>query len=143
MTNMNDRNLRVIEEFRTSDGKVGGGFSGASMLLLSTFGAKTAQLRTNPLVYLPDGDRWIIFASKGGAQANPDWFHNLVANPVVTVEIGTEAFEAYAEVIRGEERDSLYASQVELYPQFGEYERRTTRKIPVIALTRERRGQVP
>ena len=142
MTNMNDRNLRVIEEFRTSDGKVGGGFSGAPMLLLSTLGAKTAQLRTNPLVYLPDGDRWIIFASKGGAQANPDWFHNIVANPVVTLEIGAEAFEAYAEVIRGEERDNLYARQMELYPQFGEYERRTTRKIPVIALTRERRRQV-
>ena len=142
MTNMNDRNLRVIEEFRTSDGKVGGGFSGAPMLLLSTLGAKTAQLRTNPLVYLPDGDRWIIFASKGGAQANPDWFHNIVANPVVTLEIGAEAFEAYAEVIIGDERDNLYARQVELYPQFGEYERRTTRKIPVIALTRERRRQV-
>ena len=94
------------------------------------------------MMYLPDGDRWIVFASKGGAHANPDWFHNLVANPVVTLEIGTEAFEAYAEVLRGKERDSLYARQVELYPRFGEYERRTTRKIPVIALTRGRRTQV-
>ncbi len=142
MTNRNDRNSRVIEEFRTAGGKVGGGFAGAPMLLLSTSGAKSAQQRTNPLMYLPDGDRWIVFATKGGAPANPDWFHNVVANPVVTLEIGTEAFEAYAEVLSGEERDRLYARQVERYPQFGEYERRTTRKIPVIALTRERRNQV-
>ena len=138
MTNINDRNLRVIEEFRSNGGKVGGSFAGALMLLLSTRGAKTGQLRTNPLMYLPDGDQWSVFASKRGAPTNPDWFHNLVANPDVTLEIATEAFDGYAEVVSGDKRDSLYARQAELYPQFGEYQRRTTRKIPVITLTRKR-----
>lgn len=106
------------------------------MLLLSTKGAKTGQHRTNPLMYLPDGDRWVVFASRGGAPTSPDWYHNLVANPDVTVEVGTETLKADAEVVGGHERDRLYARQAELYPQFGEYERRTTRKIPVVALTR-------
>ena len=135
MTSMNDRNLNVIAEFRSSEGKVGGNFTGVPLLLLSTKGAKTGQPRTNPLMYLPDGERWVVFASKGGAPKNPDWFHNLVANPDVTVEVGTETLEAEAEVVGGQERERLYAQQVELYPQFGEYQRRTTRKIPVVALT--------
>ena len=138
MTNMNDRNRGIIEEFRSNEGKVGGGFAGRPLLLLATSGAKTGKLRTNPLMYLQDGDRWIVFASRGGAPKNPDWFHNLVANPVVTVEVDTEAFEGHAEAVIGDERDRLYARQAELYPQFGEYQSRTTRKIPVIALTRKR-----
>ncbi len=141
MTNTNDRNERnrlLIEEFRSNEGKVSGGFAERPLLLLSTTGAKTRQQRTNPLMYLPDGDRWLVFASKGGAPTSPDWFHNLVANPTVTVEVGTEAFEADATVVTGEERDRLYAQQTQLYPMFAEYEQRTTRKIPVVALTRKR-----
>ena len=106
------------------------------MLLLSVTGAKSGRHITKPLMYLQDGDRWLVFVSKGGAPANPDWFHNLVANPVVTLEIGNELFKAEAEVVSGQERDRLYARQAELYPQFGEYQGRTARKIPVVALTR-------
>ena len=138
MTTMNERNRKIIEEFRSNQGKVGGDFAGATLLLLSTSGAKTAQPRTNPLMYLPDGDRLIVFASKGGAPAHPDWFRNLVANPMVTVEVGTETFEAEAAVVTGEERDRLYARQAELRPQFAEYARNTSRTIPVVALTRRR-----
>lgn len=136
MTSMADRNLGVIEEFRSNEGKVGGGFAGTPLLLLSTTGARTGERRIQPLVYLSDGDRWIVFASKGGAPTNPDWYHNLVANPAVTVEVGVEVVEADAEVVAGPERDRLFARQVERFPQFGEYERRTTRKIPVVALAR-------
>ena len=141
MTNTNDRNERnrlLIEEFRNNEGKVSGSFAERPLLLLSTTGAKTGQQRINPLMYLPDGDRWLVFASKGGAPTSPDWFHNLVAHPIVTVEVGTEAFEADATVITGEERDRLYAQQAQLYPMFAEYEQRATRKIPVVALTRKR-----
>ena len=138
MTTRNERNLGVITEFRSNAGRVGGNFEGAPVLLLSTKGAKTGLGRTNPLMYLTDGDRWIVFASKGGAPTSPDWFHNLVANPAVTLEVGTEALEADAEVVTGEERDRLYAQQAELYPQFGEYQRKTARSIPVVALTRRR-----
>ena len=136
MTSRNERNLNVIGEFRSNGGKVGGTFAGAPLLLLSTKGAKTGKRRTNPLMYLPDGDGWAVFASKGGAPTNPDWFHNLVANPVVTLEVGAEIFEADADVVSGPERDRLYARQAELYPQFGEYQRKTTRKIPVVVLAR-------
>ena len=142
MASMNDRNLRVIEEFRSNGGKVGGGFAGAPLLLLSTSGARTGQRRTNPLMYLRDGDRLVVFASKGGAPTNPDWYHNLVANPGVTVEVGTETFEAEAVVVIGEERDRLYSRQAELFPQFGEYAQRATRRIPVVALTPRRLKEV-
>jgi deazaflavin-dependent oxidoreductase (nitroreductase family) len=138
MTTRNERNQGIITEFRSNSGKVGGNFEGAPMLLLSTKGAKTGLGRINPLMYLPDGDRWIVFASKGGAPKSPDWFHNLVANPAVTLEVGTESFEAESAVVTGEERDQLYARQAELYPQFGEYQTKTSRTIPVVALTRRR-----
>jgi deazaflavin-dependent oxidoreductase (nitroreductase family) len=133
---VNERNRAVIEEFRATGGKVGGGFEGRPLLLISTTGARTGQTRVNPLMYLPDGDRIAVFATKGGAATNPDWYHNLVANPVIGVEVGDERFEADATVVTGEERDRLYAEQVARYPHFAEYERRTTRKIPVVALTR-------
>ena len=138
MTNRNDRNRSVIEEFRSNRGNLAGNFSGRPMLLLTTNGRKTGLSRTNPLMYLPDGDRWIVFATKGGAPENPDWYRNLVANPVVTVEVGAESFEAEATVVAGEERDMLYARQAGLFPMFAEYEAKTTRRIPVIALTRKR-----
>ena len=136
MTNRNDRNRTIIEEFRSNGGRVGGNFEGRPVLLLSTTGAKTGLRRVNPLMYLADGERWLVFATKGGNPKNPDWYHNLVANPAVTVEVGTETVEGRAEVIAGDERDRLYAKQAEAYPQFAEYERRTSRIIPVIALSR-------
>ena len=139
MTSRNDRNRPLIEEFRSNQGKVSGHFADAPLLLLGTSGAKTGQPRTNPLMFLPDGDRWIVFASKGGDPTSPDWYHNLVANPNVTVEVGTETFEAVATVLTDDERDGLFARQAELYPMYAEYQQRTTRMIPVVALTRRRR----
>jgi deazaflavin-dependent oxidoreductase (nitroreductase family) len=129
-------NKRVIGEFRANDGKVGGDFEGAPMVLISTTGAKTGQTRVNPLMYLPDGDRIAVFASQGGMPTNPDWYYNLVSNPVVGVELGDERFEADATVVTGEERDRLYAEQADRYPQFAGYAQKTTRTIPVVVLTR-------
>jgi deazaflavin-dependent oxidoreductase (nitroreductase family) len=136
MANVNDWNRQIIEEFRTNGGKVGGQFEGAPMLLLTTEGARTGQRRVNPMMYLADGKRMIVFASKAGAPVNPAWYHNLVAHPQVTVEVGTETFKATATVLTGEERDRLYAKQAASYPRFGEYQTKTTRIIPVIALER-------
>ncbi len=134
--NWNEWNRTVIAEFRSNGGKVGGNFAGAPLLLLSTTGTKTGQQRTTPLMYLADGDRFVGFASKGGAPTNPDWFRNLVADSNVSVEVGTETFKAEAVVVEGEERDRLYERQAKLYPQFAEYQRGTSRKIPVVALVR-------
>ena len=136
MTNQNDFNQRIIEEFRANGGVVGGMFAGAPMILLTTTGAKSGQRRTTPLVYLPDDDRFIIIASKGGAPAHPAWYHNLVAHPETTVEVGTETIPVTAVVVTGEERDRLYAKQAALRPAFGEYQAKTTRRIPVVALHR-------
>ncbi len=133
---MNDMNQKIIEEFRGNHGKVGGWFENSPVLLLTTTGAKSGRPFTTPVMYLADGDRTLIFASKAGAPGHPDWYFNLVANPTVTLEVGDEKFPAKATVITGAERDELYARQVALYPQFGEYEQKTTRKIPVVALTR-------
>ena len=133
---MSDFNQQIIEEFRANGGKVGGYFESANMLLLTTMGAKSGQSRVNPLVYVADSDKIVIIASKGGAPSNPDWYYNLLANPVVTVERGTERFQARASEVRGAERDRLYAKMVEHRPGFAEYERQTTRTIPVIALER-------
>jgi len=133
MADRNDWNRQTIEVFRANGGKVGGMWEGRPLLLLTTTGAKSGQRRTNPVMYLRDGDRLLVFASKGGAPTNPDWYHNLVAHPEVTVEVGTETYETTATPLTGEERDRLFAKQAGLYPQFGEYQARTTRKIPVIA----------
>lgn len=135
-TSANDWNSKIIEEFRANEGKVGGPFEGGTLLLLTTTGAKSGKQRVNPLAYLPDGDRYVIFASKAGAPTNPDWYHNLVAHPQVKLEVGTEAFEATATEVTGEERDQLYARIVKRMPGFGDYEKKTTRKIPVITLER-------
>ena len=136
MANTNDWNCQTVDEFRANGGKVGGFWEGKPLLLITTTGAKSGQRHTNPIMYLADGDRLLVFASKRGAPTNPDWYHNLVAHPEVTVEVGTETYEATATVLNGEERDRFYARQAELYPQFGEYQASTTRKIPVIALER-------
>ena len=138
MADRRDWNRSTIEEFRANGGKVGGMWEGKPLLLLTTTGAKSGQRRTNPVMYLRDGDRLLIFASKGGAPTNPDWFHNLLAHPHVTVEVGPEAYEATATILSGEERDRLYARQAQLFPQFADYQARTTRKIPVIALERRK-----
>ena len=140
MTSPADRkafNAALIEEFRANKGKVGGRFEGRPVLLLTTTGAKSGRTYTTPLVYLQDGERRLIFASKAGAPTSPDWYHNLVANPTVTVEVGTETYDATAVVVTGEERDRLYARQVETTPIFGEYQQKTTRTIPVVSLERK------
>jgi deazaflavin-dependent oxidoreductase (nitroreductase family) len=134
MDDMSDYNAPIIEEFRANEGRVGGPFEGASMLLLHTTGAKTGQPRVNPLVYLPDGDRYVVFGSKGGAPTNPDWYHNLIANPDVTIEVGTSTIPVRAREITGPERDELYARQVERRASFAEYPKKTARLIPAIAL---------
>jgi deazaflavin-dependent oxidoreductase (nitroreductase family) len=133
---MSDFNTQVIEEFRAYAGKVAGPFEGAAMVLLTTTGAKSGQPRTTPLVYLPHGDQVIIFASKAGAPTNPDWYHNLIAHPTVTVEIGTDTYEATAVEITSEERNRLFAAMVAVMPGFKGYEESTTRVIPVIDLQR-------
>ena len=133
---MSDFNTQVIEEFRANAGRVGGNFEGAPMVIITTTGAKSGQPRTLPLVYLPDSDRVVIFASKAGAPTNPDWYHNIVANPNLTVEVGSETYEAVAEEITGEERDRLFAAQVAVMPGFQTYADNTTRLIPVVALNR-------
>jgi len=137
MSDANDWNAQIIEEFRANHGKVGGMFEGATLLLLTTTGAKSGRRRTNPLGYMPDGNRLLIFASKSGAPTNPDWYYNLIAHPTVTVEVGDEEFTATATVITGEERDRLFAQQAARVPQFGEYQEQTSRVIPVIALQRD------
>ena len=136
MAEMDDFNAKIIEEFRANHGKVGGGFDGAPMVLITTTGAKSGKERINPLVYLADGDRVVIFASKAGAPTSPDWYHNLVANPRVGVEIGDEKFSAEASEVNGEERDRLYAKQASIMPGFAEYQAKTDRVIPVVVLTR-------
>lgn len=136
MSDIREFNKTVIAEFRANGGQVGGQFAGAPLLLLTTSGAKSGQPRTSPLVYITDGDRYVIVASKAGAPTNPDWFHNLLANPTVTVEVGAEQFQARAEVAAGAERERLYAAVASRLPQFEEYQRQTTRQIPVVVLTR-------
>jgi deazaflavin-dependent oxidoreductase (nitroreductase family) len=135
MANQNDWNTAIIKEFRANAGKVGGPFSGRSLLLLHTIGAKTGQQRINPVAYINDGDRLVIIASKGGAPTNPDWYHNLIAHPLVTVEVGTEKFQVTATDSAEPERTRLYDKMIEAMPGFAEYKQKTTRIIPVIILT--------
>ena len=136
MANVNDWNQAIIAEFRANGGKVGGPFADATLLLLHTTGAKSGQPRINPVVYTTNGDRLIVIASKAGAPTNPDWYHNLVANPLVTVEVGTEQFQAHATVAAEPERTRLFEQMSAQRPGFAEYQRNTTRVIPVIVLTR-------
>ena len=129
-------NRQVIEEFRANAGVVGGAMEGMPLLLLTTTGAKTGQQRVNPLAFLSDGDRLIVIASFAGAANSPPWFHNLVANPEVGVEVGDQQFTARAVVMEELERTDLYARMAEMMPIFAEYQSRTERVIPVVALTR-------
>src|SRR5258706_10846302 len=129
-------NEEIIKEFRANRGKLGGYFAGMELLLITIKGAKTGTLRTNPLAYTKDGDYYVIIASKGGADTNPDWYHNLTTNPNATIEVGTEKFEVVASEAKGAERDRLYAAQAKIYPGFADYEKKTSRKIPVFVLKR-------
>lgn len=133
---MNDWNQQIIEEFRANGGKVGGPFEGAPMVLVQHKGARTGTERTTPLMYLPDGDDVVIFASKAGAPDNPDWYHNLLANPETTAELGTETVAVRARVAEGDEREDLWTRQKLAYPQFQGYEDATDRVIPVVVLER-------
>ena len=135
---MADWNTGNIDEFRANHGKIGGAFEGAPMLLLTHTGAQTGIRRTNPLMYQLHAGRVFVFASKGGAPTHPDWFHNVKANPRVTVEIGDESFEATAGEVTGAERDEIYARQIELRPQFAGYQEDNSRRIPVIEIVRQR-----
>jgi deazaflavin-dependent oxidoreductase (nitroreductase family) len=130
-----DFNQQIIDEFRARDGEVGGVFEGAPMLLLHHVGAKSGEARISPLVYLADDGRYVVFASKGGAPTNPSWYHNIKAQPDVTIEVGAETIRARADEVTGAERDRLYGIQAAERPNFAEYEHKTSRVIPVIALT--------
>ncbi|MEO8267658.1 MAG: nitroreductase family deazaflavin-dependent oxidoreductase [Ilumatobacteraceae bacterium] len=137
MSDVNDWNKGIIEEFRANAGKVGGQFDGAPLLLLHTTGAKSGQARVNPIMYLADGDNYVVFASKAGAPTSPDWYHNLIANPRASVEVGEATVNVVAKVAEGDTRERLWSTQKELYPGFAEYEAKTTRLIPVVVLEPE------
>jgi len=132
---VSDWNTKIIEEFRANEGRVGGPFEGAPILLLHTTGAKTALERVNPMMYLDLDGRRFVFASKAGADTNPDWYHNLVARPEVSVESGTSTYIATAKPISGAERDRIYAEQARRYHGFAEYQEKTERIIPVVELS--------
>jgi len=136
VSDTSDFNRAIIDEFRANEGRVGGPFEGSPVLLLTSTGAKSGERRTTPVMYLPDGERMVVFASKGGAPTNPAWYHNLLAHPAATVEVGPETVDVNAVVTSGEDRERLFNRQAELYPQFADYARKTTREIPVVALER-------
>jgi deazaflavin-dependent oxidoreductase (nitroreductase family) len=136
MTDMQDYNQRMIEDFRTTRGKNGVPLNGRPMLLLTTTGAKSGQRRTTPVMYIPDGDSVLVIASNAGAPTHPDWYRNLVAHPEVTVEVGSETFDGTAVVAEGSERQRLWTRIVELYPFFADHQAKITRQIPVIVLER-------
>ncbi len=134
MTDVNDWNAQIIEEFRANGGKVGGQFEGAPLLLLHTTGAKSGQERVSPMMYQAVGDHYAVFASKAGADTNPDWFHNLMAHPDATIEVGTDTVDVTARVTAGDEREEIWTTQKEHFPGFADYERATAREIPVVVL---------
>ena len=133
-SDVSDFNRRNIEEFRANHGRIGGQFEGAPVLLLHSIGARSGEERVSPMMYVPDGDRYLVFASAAGADRNPAWYWNLVANPNASIEVGDEHLGVRAVELTGAERDEKYAEQAKRYPGFAEYERKTTRTIPVLAL---------
>jgi deazaflavin-dependent oxidoreductase (nitroreductase family) len=133
----NDYNLALIDDLRAHKGvATAGRFAGRELLLLITTGAKSAQPRTAPLAFTRDGDRYVVIASKGGSPTNPDWYHNLVHNPNVILEVGGESFPARASTAEGAERDRLFEAQAQQMPRFAEYQHKTSRQIPVVILER-------
>ena len=137
MPEPNDFNTSIIEEFRANEGRVGGPFEGAPLLLLHHVGAKSGTERVNPVMYQVVGDDLAIFASRGGSPNNPDWYHNVLASPHVRVEVGSDTIDVRARVAEGEERDRIWEKQKAEYPGFAEYEAKTTRQIPVVILERQ------
>lgn len=133
---MAEFNKKIVDEFRSSGGKVGGQFAGAPMIIVTHTGAKSGKTYTTPLVFSKDGDKCVIIASYAGAPKNPSWYHNLVTHPEVTVEIGADKFKAKATEVKGAERDRLFAEQAKMMPQFNDYAKKTSRKIPVFTLER-------
>ena len=133
---VNDWNRKVIDEFRANEGKVGGPFAGAAMILVHHFGAKSGVERVSPMVYFPDGERLLIVASAAGSPKNPDWYHNLKANPEVPVEVGPDTFPVVVEELAAAERAEKWAAITAAMPGFAEYQEKTSRQIPVLALTR-------
>ena len=134
---MSDFNAQVVEEFRANGGKVGGWFEDKDVLILQTTGARSGLGRLAPLVYRREGDRIFVFASKGGSDTHPDWYHNLKANPTVTVEIGSETSPCTAVEVVGEERDGIYGRHAANLDNFAAYQAGTDRVIPVIELIAE------
>lgn len=133
---MSDMNKKIIEEFRANGGQVGGYFANNTLLLLHTIGANSGLERVNPLVTFEDRDRLVIVASKGGAPSHPDWYYNLLSNPVVTVEFGVERFQARAEVAPEPEHTRLYEIMETKMTAFSQYKEKAGRVIPVVTLTR-------
>lgn len=135
MSGRKDFNANTIAEFRSNHGKVGGYFTGSPLLLQRTIGARSGKSHIVPVMYLKDGARYLVFASNGGADTNPDWYYNLKAHPDIQIEVGDETINVHAEEIVGPEHDALYASQAAKYPTFASYRQKTKRIIPIIALT--------
>ena len=134
-SSMNDWNQKIIDEFRANGGQVGGDFAGAPLLLLHTVGARSGQERIHPVMYQDLGDgRIAVFASKAGAPTNPDWYHNLVANPAVSADIGTETKKFRARTALPAEREPIWNRQKNAFPGFADYEANTDREIPVVVL---------
>ena len=134
MSEIKDWNTQIIEEFHANAGKVGGQFEGAPLLLLHSTGAKSGKQRVNPMMYQADGDNFVVFASKAGADTNADWYHNLMAFPKASIEVGDSTVNVVAHVAEGDIRQRLWSRQKELYPGFADYEAKTTRQIPVVVL---------
>jgi deazaflavin-dependent oxidoreductase (nitroreductase family) len=134
MTDAASINARTIAEFRANHGRVGGGFTGAPLLLLHTVAARSGTPRINPMMYLADRGRYLVFASKAGSDRNPDWFHNLLAHPDARIEVGDEVLAVRARVLQAQEREAAFAEQARRYPGFARYQSKTERIIPVVAL---------
>jgi deazaflavin-dependent oxidoreductase (nitroreductase family) len=139
MSRVGDYNAQNIAEFRRNHGKVGGYFEGAPLLLLHTVGRCSGRPRINPMMYFKDGERYVVFASKGGADTHPDWYYNLMAQPDTKIEVGDETIDVHAEEITGHEHDTLFRRQATLYPTFDDYQQKTKRIIPVVALTKRKK----
>lgn len=134
---VHDANKANVEEFRENGGRIGGPFGGKNLLLLTTVGTKSGEERLSPVIYTRDGDRYVVAASAGGGPQHPSWYHNVLANPKVTVEVGTEKFDAVATVVADRaERDRLYAGMIAHFDTFAGYEKMTTRLIPIVVLQR-------
>ena len=135
MSIISEWNQAIVEEFRAKGGEVGGRFTGRNLLLLHTIGRHSEEERINPLAYVRDDERYVIIASKGGADSHPDWYYNLIAHPDVRIEVGSESFQVHATEAQEPERTRLNEKMIEVMPAFAEYRKKTARQIPVFVLT--------